>query len=71
MLKPYKFFVTPVCQMTENDVVLGEQALTQEGQPIVMFGVQQLTDFAAGFQAAVDQMNNQSPALETPEPVEE
>ena len=68
-LKPYKFLVTPICQnVDDSGNVCSEQMLSQDNQnqPVVVFGIQQLTDFAAGFQAVIDQINQPEPAA--PEP---
>jgi hypothetical protein len=62
VLKPYKFIITPICQnVATNGDVLGEEALTNDGQPIVVYGIKALTEFAAKFQAELDQINQPQP----------
>lgn len=54
-LRPYKFLVVPVLQLVDDDGdVVGEQ---QPQQPDVVFGVDGLERYAAGFPAALEQHN--------------
>lgn len=59
-LVAYKFLVTPVLQEVDGGIVVGERG----GETDTVFGLDALTAYAAGFQGAVDQANEQLEAAQ-------
>jgi len=57
-LRPYKFLIIPVVQAVDEEGVVISEA--QPEQPDVVFGVEALARYAAGFEAAVEAQNNAS-----------
>jgi hypothetical protein len=52
MLRPYKFQIVAVCQQVEDGQVVGEQIVAgPDGQPLVVYGLDGLREFADTFQA--------------------
>lgn len=61
-LVPYKFEIVAICHvLDESDNIIAEQPVarqTENGlQPVVVFTVNGLTDWALGFQKQIDQIN--------------
>lgn len=52
-LRPYKFIVQAVVQQVDDEVVTGEATL----DPVVVFGCDQLADFAAAFPAKLAELD--------------
>lgn len=63
-MRPYKFQIIAVCQVIENEQVVGEQALASEdGQPLVVFGLDGLREFADNFEARISETRDPVPAV--------
>lgn len=56
ILRPYKFQVVPVCQKLEDGKVVGEQIIAAGDQPVTVFGVDGLREFAEGFEAKLAEL---------------
>ena len=55
MLKVYKFQIVVICQeVGDDDAVVGERLITgKDGQPVVVFGMHGLREFADTLEANV------------------
>jgi len=54
-LRPYKFLVIPILQSVNEEGVVVQEA--QPEQPDVVFGIEALLRYAAGFEQAVEAQN--------------
>lgn len=66
MIRPYKFQIVAIVQeVDEDDRVIGERPVTAgNGQPIEVFGVDGLVEFAKGFDA---RLGNAEPTKDPPD----